>query len=64
MGIRLPYIAFEREALKHLTMSPLQLYPISWAYVKVYQYWCEYLKEKSFVTLFFHLCKSCCDSAT
>lgn len=38
-----------------MTLSLLHL--ATWAYVKDYQYWCEYLNRKPFVTLFFHLFK-------
>lgn len=38
MYLCLLFTLFEIEALKHLVMAPLQLYPTCWAYMQIYQY--------------------------
>lgn len=57
MGLCLSFIAFEIKVLKHLTMTTSQLHSASWAYIKVYQYLCKYMKVKPYVVIFFHLFK-------
>lgn len=57
VGICLPFIAFEIGVIKHLIMDFSQIHPTSWEYMKVYQYWCEYLNKEPFVILFFHIFK-------
>lgn len=57
LGFCLPFTSFKKEVLKHLAMAHSQVHLTSWAYVKFYQYWCEYLKRKPYVTLFFHIFK-------
>lgn len=32
-----------------------KLHSSSWAYVRAYRYWCEYLEGKPSITLFFHI---------
>lgn len=59
LGLHLPFNSFAIEVLNHMAVAHLQLRPASWAYVKVNQYWCEYLKGKPFVTLFFRPFKCC-----
>lgn len=41
LGLRLPFTTFETNVLKHLVLALSQLYPGSYAHVKIYQYWCE-----------------------
>lgn len=56
LWVNLPFTAFEVDVLNYLMVAPSQLHPTSWAYVKAFQYWCEYLNGKPYVVLFFHLC--------
>lgn len=62
--LHLPFTIFEIEVLKHLAMTPSQVHPTCWAYIKVYQYWCENLNGEPYVILFFHLFRFCCNSMT
>lgn len=55
LDLRLPFTAAEIEVLKNFVVAPPKLHRVSWAYVKVYQYWWEYLKGKTYMTLFFLL---------
>lgn len=64
VDLRLPFSAFDIEFLKYLAIAPSKLHPVSWAYIKFYQYWCEYLNRKYFVILFFHIFKCHYDSST
>lgn len=43
--------------MDHLWISPSQLHPCAWAFVRVFQYWYEYQRnmESTFLNLFFHL---------
>lgn len=54
LGFHLPFNSFEIEVLNHLMISPSQLNPMSWAYIKVLYHLCDYLGGKSFLSLFFH----------
>lgn len=40
-----------------LRLAPLQLHPVSYAFIKVFQHQCEYKGDKPIVILFFHLFK-------
>lgn len=55
LGVRLFFTAFEVGVFNYLMVDPSQINLSGWAYVKPYKYYCEYLKEKPFVFLFFHL---------
>lgn len=55
MGFQLPFNGFKMEVLNHLMVTPLQLHPLSRAYLKVFHYWCESLNGKPSLTFFFHL---------
>lgn len=62
LDLRLPFNNFEMEVLNHLMISHSQLNLVSWTYIKVFQYWCEYRGEKTSISLFFHLFIVKCDS--
>lgn len=64
VSIHLPLSTFDIEFLKHLAITSSKLHPASWAYMKLYQYWCEYLNENYFVIISFHIFKCRCGSAT
>lgn len=55
MGFRLPFNDFEAVVLNHLKIFTSQLHIMSWAYVKVFQYWCEYRNGVPAMKLFFYL---------
>jgi len=50
-----PFNSFELGVLHHLKVAPSQLHPLSWAIVKVYQFWCEYKHRRPNFRLFFTL---------
>ncbi|KAI5389190.1 hypothetical protein KIW84_074734 [Lathyrus oleraceus] len=50
----LTYIVFKEELLNHLDIYPSQLHPSVWTFTKVFQYWCEYQENVSFLILFFN----------
>lgn len=52
VGVCLSFHAFDIENLKHLATTLSQLHPTIWAYMKFYQYCCEYLNGKPYVTIF------------
>lgn len=53
VGYGLPFNGFEISVLNHLLIAPLQLHPMNWAFVKVFQYLYEYKGIKLRMTLFF-----------
>ncbi|CAI8615015.1 unnamed protein product [Vicia faba] len=55
LGVCFPFTAFGVYVLNYLMVVPSQLHPTSWTYVKAYQRWCEYLKGKPNIVMFFHL---------
>lgn len=57
IGFRLLLNTFEVGVLNHLLIAPSQLRPVSWAYIKVFKYWCEYKGIVPTWTLFFHFFK-------
>lgn len=54
---RLPFNEFEVGVLNHSLIASSQLHPVSWAFVKVFQHWCEYKGGKLTMMLVFHLFK-------
>lgn len=51
-------ISFQQvEVLNHLMIVPSQLNLVSWAFIKFFQYWCDYRRRKSSLSLFFHFFK-------
>jgi len=50
-----PFNYFELGVLSHLKVAPSQLHPLSWAFVKVYQFWCDYKRRQPNFRLFFTL---------
>lgn len=55
LDVRFPFTAFEVGVLNYLMAAPSQLHLSGWEYMKVYQFWCEHLKGKPSIVLFFHL---------
>lgn len=51
------FLSTSLSVLNHLLIAASQLYPMSWAFVKVYQNWCEYKGNKPTMIFFFHLFK-------
>ncbi|RDX87039.1 hypothetical protein CR513_31532, partial [Mucuna pruriens] len=41
LGIKLPFTAFERSVLRALNVTPSQLHPNSWAFVRAFELLCE-----------------------
>lgn len=61
-GLCLPFNNFKIEILNHLMISPSQLNPVSWAYIKFFQYWCDHWVGKPYSSFFFHLFMVQCSS--
>lgn len=55
LGLHLPFNDLEIEVLNYLIISHSQLNRGSWAYIKFFQYWCDYQGWKLSLSLFFHL---------
>lgn len=53
-----PFYDFEVEVLNHLLITHSQLYRVSWAHIKVFQYLCEYKKCVPIMPLFLHFFKA------
>jgi len=53
MGFRLPFSDFQREVLRWTKLSPSQIQPISYAFLRVFELVCEYLKIHVFKNVFF-----------
>lgn len=49
-----PFISFEEGLLNHLASSPSQILLSSWAFAKVFRYWCDYRRVGPSVRLFFN----------
>lgn len=54
----LPFNDFEMSVMNNLMIAPLQLHLVSWAFAKVFQYWCEYKGGKQIMALFVHIFKT------
>lgn len=51
---RLPYNEFEIGVLNHLLIAPSKLYPLRYAFSKVFHQWCEY-KGGNLTMMFFSI---------
>lgn len=58
IGFCPPFDNFEVGVLNQLLITPSQLHQMSWTYVKVSQYWYEYIQSVPTLTLFFRLFKA------
>lgn len=58
IGFRIPFNEFEVDVINLLVISHSQLHLVRWAYLKFFQYLCEYKKDAPTLTLFFHLFKA------
>lgn len=58
----LPFTGFEEWVLRRLKIFPSQLHLVSWVFVKIFQYWCEYRDKESSVNLIFNLFNMSCTS--
>lgn len=50
-----PFNDFEVAVMNHLGIAPSQLHLMSWAYVKVFQHWCEYKNNVPTMVFLLHL---------
>lgn len=55
LGLLFPFNGFEIEILNHVMIAPSHLNPVSWDNIRVFQYLCEYLGGKLYLSLLFHL---------
>lgn len=55
LRFRLPFNDFEVEVLNHLRITPSQLHLVARAFMKVFEYWCDYQCGVSTLQLFFNV---------
>ena len=53
MGFRLPFSYFQREVFRWTKLSPSQIHPNSYAFMRAFELLCEYLKVPTFKNVFF-----------
>lgn len=58
MCFLLSFNDFEMSVLNHLMIAPSQLYQVSYSFIKVFQYLCEYKGSKPTIILLFHIFKT------
>ena len=54
VGLRHPFIAFDRELLTEINTTPAQLHPNSWAFIRAFEILCGYLGTLPSVDVFLH----------
>ncbi|RHN41217.1 hypothetical protein MtrunA17_Chr8g0363711 [Medicago truncatula] len=65
MGFQLPFSEFQREVLRWTKLSPSQIHPNSYAFMRAFELMCNYLclpasKNVFFLLLRFRLSHNCC----
>lgn len=53
MGFQLPFSDFQRELLRWTKLSPSQIHPNSYAFMRAFEFVCQYLKIPLFKNVFF-----------
>ena len=54
IGQRLPFNSFERELLTKINVTPAQLYPKNWAFIRAFTILCNHFGHTSSVDVFLH----------
>lgn len=67
LKFNLPFTEFEEWVLRPDRITPSPMHMVAWAFLKMFQYWCEYWNQEPSLTLFFNIfivTRTSADSAT
>lgn len=55
LKFRIPFNEFKEWVLNHLQIAPSQLHLVAWAFIKMFQSWCESREKEHSLNIYFNI---------